>query len=60
MRFFRKRRPQHRVTVPARLDVSEALVASWHGLGADEWRALPAIVKVDHREAFYRAQGFAS
>jgi len=42
---------------PARLDVRELLIARWHGLTEAEWCALPAIVKVDHREAYYRAWG---
>ena len=55
LKFFRKRRP---VSVqPARLDVRELLIARWHGLTEAEWCALPAIVKVDHREAYYRAWG---
>jgi len=57
IRFFRKRRPV--APTPQQSDVAELLILRWHGYTPDEWDALPAIVKVDHREAYYRAWGLA-
>ena len=61
LRFFKRRRPApaHRATpvLPSREDVD---IAHWHGLTAQYWMNLPAIVQVDLREEFYAGQGLAS
>ena len=57
MRGWFKRRPA--VTTPPKVDVAELLILRWHGYTPEQWDALPAIVKVDHREAYYRAWGLA-
>ena len=57
--FLKRRRPQYRVT-DTRLDVRELLIARWHGYTEAEWCALPAIVKVDHRESYYRSWGLGA
>jgi hypothetical protein len=59
LRFLKRRRPQYRVA-DTRLDVRDLLIARWHGLSEAEWCALPAIVKVDKREAYYRAWGLGA
>jgi hypothetical protein len=55
-KFFRSRRPKPAPT-PARLDVQDALIASWHGLSEAQCRDLPSLVKADHRESYHRAWG---
>ena len=57
MRGWFKRRPV--VSTPPKPDVAELLILRWHGLTPEQWDALPAIVKVDHREAYYRVWGLA-
>ena len=60
LRFFRRRRPARVVVQLSRPDIAELLILRWHGYTPETWDALPAIVKVDHREHYYRAQGLAS
>jgi len=59
IRFFRKRRPAVQVRQLSHGEIADLIILRWHGLTPDEWDALPAIVKVDHREAYYRAWGLA-
>ena len=57
IRFFKRRRPTVRVQQLSREEIAELLIYRWHGLTPDEWTELPAIVKVDKREDYYRARG---
>ena len=57
-KYFRARRPKHVATTPT-LPVAELLITRWHGLTPEQWNDLPALVKVDHREAYFRAWGLA-
>jgi len=61
LKHFRKRRPQHRAVVQfTRPAIEDLRIARWHDLTWDEWAALPSLVKMCHRDEFYRAQGLAS
>jgi len=44
----------------SREDIQELLILRWHGYTPEQWSDLPAIVKVDHRESYFRAWGLAS
>jgi len=46
---FKRRRPKHVVQQLSREDIQELLILRWHGLTPEQWNALPALVKVDHR-----------
>jgi len=60
LKFFKRRRPAVRVQQLSREDIQELLILRWHGYTPEQWNDLPALVKVDHREAYYRAWGLAS
>jgi len=58
--IFKRRRPAVSVQQLSREDIQELLILRWHGLTPEQWSDLPALVKVDHRESYYRAWGLAS
>ena len=58
IRFFRKRRPQHRAEPVVSLQ--DARVAKFHRITPAHFATLPAIVQVDLREQYFHAQGLAS
>jgi len=61
IRFFRSRRPQPATVQQfSREDIQDLIILRWHDLTPEEWDDMPALAKVDHREAFYRARGMAS
>lgn len=60
IRFFRSRRPKPAtVQQLSREDIQELLILRWHGYTPEQWNDLPALVKVDHRESYFRAWGLA-
>jgi len=59
-KFFRNRRPKNHVQQLSREDIQELLILRWHGLTPEQWNDLPALVKVDRRESYFRAWGLAS
>ncbi|MDT0171049.1 hypothetical protein [Pseudarthrobacter sp. BRE9] len=59
LKFFKRRRPVVHVQQLSREEIQELLILRWHGLTPEQWNALPAIVKVDHRESYFRAWGLA-
>ena len=60
-KFFRSRRPKPAtVHQLSREDIQDLVILRWHDLTPEQWDDMPALAKVDHREAFYRARGMAS
>jgi len=57
--IFKRRRPVAKAQQMSRGEIQELLILRWHGHTPDEWDALPAIVKVDKREAYFKAWGLA-
>jgi hypothetical protein len=53
----RHSRPAHRVESPAPLSPQDHAVAAWNRITDQHFANLPAIVKVDLREDFFKARG---
>ncbi|QDG61223.1 hypothetical protein [Pseudarthrobacter sp. NIBRBAC000502771] len=49
LRYFRRRRPQHRAETP--VSPQDKLIAAHHGYTPERWAQLPALVKQDLRES---------
>jgi hypothetical protein len=58
LRFFRRRRPQHRAEPVVSLP--DVLVARYHRITPAHFANLPALVQVDLREQYFHGQGLAS
>lgn len=49
LRYFRRRRPQHRATAPL-VSTEDRIIAAHHGRTPEEWAKLPPRVQQDLRE----------